>query len=148
MSPASFKIAPPRSHTQRSTTSAFTPRPSPPPLSMATTHSLPREILYRIIELGSPWPAALWKGPSKSYTFLRHASLVSRSWCFMAQQRLWKRVCLGYNNTGETYMAGDRVRRRTTTELSLAWLAQEAVGVQAAKRCTLQGAKECRSVGP
>lgn len=78
--------------------------PSP---SMATIHSLPPELLSRILELG---PTEL---PHR-YTFLRHAALVSSSWRDVAQEALWKRVELETAAAGEAFVASGHSGRRTT----------------------------------
>lgn len=93
------------------------PCSSAPP--MATIHSLPTELLYRILELASPWPSSRNERPSESYTVLQSASLVSTSWRVAAQDRLWRRVYLSHVKVGKAFVWGSRNASHTTSELTI-----------------------------
>lgn len=86
---------------------------------MATIHSLPTEIVHRILELGSPWPTNIWIRPKESYAFLRIAALVSRTWTVSAQERLWQRVYLGVTGRAEAFLDATLGGGRRTVDLVL-----------------------------
>ena len=84
---------------------------------MATIHSLPPELLHRILGMGSPWSAELWERPIGSYEFLRYASLVSPAWRAAAQARLWRRVVICSYRQANEFTWNKVNGTRTTAEL-------------------------------
>ena len=83
---------------------------------MVTLHSLPTETVYRILELGSPWPTNIWIRPQESYAFLCVAALVSQTWTVSTQERLWRRVYLDRQRHARSFVAagGERTPSRSS----------------------------------
>lgn len=79
---------------------------------MATLHSLPQELLYRILELG----AASVEAYPERVAFLLSSSLVSSSWRADAQALLWKRVEIRSWDAAIAFLASGR-KGRTTESL-------------------------------